>query len=957
MSSSSSSQEITIRYLDSPPARIDIEDVEVDVLVDHFGLAFRPSSLVTQGGDDGKARKIVPIGKKNKLVSGATYHIVPKEDASSNSSSVLSTTTSSRSVPSRDAKRTKRDRPVWNAEDLAQVAQNAAICSKAVYAGTDLECEKYLSEHIRDHGIGKVARSRHGRCCFLLAEEDKDCAGVGGGKRAYIAFRGTHDLEDWRDNLKAYQVEGTASCASSRSIKGKLHSGFLERASQFPIDKILGDETLQDRQLVLCGHSLGGAIATIVAVIMMVEAEKRRKAGFGRDRDIRCFTFGSPLVGDAEFRTFCDENDVSRNLYHFVSDGDPVPRILSYAQCLSALSCQLDNQVRALLNTYSTSQGASFYEEKKRAWIQQKEHYLDVLSRVIPAVEPILEAAALLCPKYSGVLTTAKLGSGLARDLVTASKSGGSRTGRSKKDPYVTIGNFTFLTAESSAPILLEWHEEDRIARCFEIPLEEHIGDTIREIPVHHAVEHYQEFMAEWGGWAGEFEEFYTATIVLAGETVANLIPRRIEIADRYLPNVTSAELVRVQSRHSDILRLRITGYNLFNIVLEQCCFNFGFPFGGNSDKVIVKKMPLGTSVERIIFEEAYAEPPAISDHGTTIVLATQFGDCQYLMNKHQFRNLVIPSVNQISHHESISVLIKRAIQRGMAVAQLRRDLQQSAWKPTNEKIIQEIIKLSSLTLEKAYFEEMCKTFEDTSKSVQFVLSNETEFKKIQSFCDRIQQYLRKPLQIEAEKSIIKKIGIGAATLLGGATLAYLAGPGMVLIGAVEAASMSAASVAGAVGGVGAGLVTHGLLSDRMVDENYEQVLSFVTMELFKKLQSSMETVAAEAGREERAKLLQEVTDLREDGGTFSLEKALLSMYNHELGIDNFVGCDLQNCTKESKLSVINRIECIKTVHSIRSILAKQCYIGVVGLQDAGTVRYSCKPGPMRLVVYSSKYF
>ncbi len=176
----------------------------------------------------------------------------------------------------------------------------------------------------------------------------------------------------------------------------------------------------------------------------------------------------------------------------------------------------------------------------------------------------------------------------------------------------------------------------------------------------------------------------------------------------RYPPAVTSAELVRVQSRHKDILRLRVTGCNLLDIVLDQCRFDFGFPFAGSRDKVVVKRMPLGGNVERIIFEEEYREAPAISDHGTTIRLATQFGDCEHLMRKEHFRNLVIPSVEQISHHESISVLIKRAIQRGMAVAQLRREMQQGGqWRPTNEKIIQEIIKLSSLTLDKAYFEEM----------------------------------------------------------------------------------------------------------------------------------------------------------------------------------------------------------------------------------------------------------
>ena len=87
---------------------------------------------------------------------------------------------------------------------------------------------------------------------------------------------------------------------------------------------------------------------------------------------------------------------------------------------------------------------------------------------------------------------------------------------------------------------------------------------------------------------------------------------------------------------------------------------------------------------------------------------------------------------------------------------------------------------------------------------------------------------------------------------------------------------------------------------------------------------------------EAKYELLQEVSDLREDGKTFNLEKALLLMYNSEIGVHNFIGSDLENCREESKLTVIKRIECIKTIHNIRSILAKQCYIGVVGIQDAG---------------------
>lgn len=133
-----------------------------------------------------------------------------------------------------------------------------------------------------------------------------------------------------------------------------------------------------------------------------------------------------------------------------------------------------------------------------------------------------------------------------------------------------------------------------------------------------------------------------------------------------------------------------------------------------------------------------------------------------------------------------------------------------------------------------------------------------------------------------------------------------------------------------------AGLVTHGLLTGNVVDENYEQVLSFVTFEMFKRLQNNDNTESDKVEDPAKIQLVQEVSDLREDGSTFQMERALLKMFDSTLGKENFIGCDLEKCTEDSKLKIINRIECIRNVHNIRSILARQCYIGVVGVQDSG---------------------
>ena len=83
--------------------------------------------------------------------------------------------------------------------------------------------------------------------------------------RIYVAFRGTASTEDWKDNLKAFQEEGSSVM---KIIRGRLHSGFLLRAKGFPADKILNDEGYRGRDIVVCGHSLGGAVATRLAAEM-----------------------------------------------------------------------------------------------------------------------------------------------------------------------------------------------------------------------------------------------------------------------------------------------------------------------------------------------------------------------------------------------------------------------------------------------------------------------------------------------------------------------------------------------------------------------------------------------------------------------------------------------------------------------------------------------------------------
>ena len=158
-------------------------------------------------------------------------------------------------------------------------------------------------------------------------------------KRVYLAFRGTEDKKDLTEDLKIYQRG-----AESGHARGKFHAGFLSRAEEFPLQKLLADRELFGRVVVVCGHSLGGAISSIVTTEMLIEREKRPKDQFLAD--VINITFGSPLFGDDTTRRYLEEKDISTKMFHFVAEKDPIPSLLSFAQSISAIKNQVNYPIK-----------------------------------------------------------------------------------------------------------------------------------------------------------------------------------------------------------------------------------------------------------------------------------------------------------------------------------------------------------------------------------------------------------------------------------------------------------------------------------------------------------------------------------------------------------------------------------------------------------------------------------
>lgn len=142
--------------------------------------------------------------------------------------------------------------------------------------------------------------------CNSIQVDDTQCFVASTPQAVLVSFRGTESSGDWLANLNALSI--------TRPY-GAVHRGFYGQflSVQADLEQELG--RFPGRPILITGHSLGGAIATIAA------AEWRDRfpvAGV--------YTFGQPAVGTARFSEFMTAN-FGGKLFRFVNNNDIVPRV------------------------------------------------------------------------------------------------------------------------------------------------------------------------------------------------------------------------------------------------------------------------------------------------------------------------------------------------------------------------------------------------------------------------------------------------------------------------------------------------------------------------------------------------------------------------------------------------------------------------------------------------------
>lgn len=129
-----------------------------------------------------------------------------------------------------------------------------------------------------------------------------------------LSIRGTATWDENRSNAVFRQAEFPPEL----EMEGKIHEGFLHgfMSSIEPLNNLLRQYDLQQKPIVVTGHSRGGALAILHALKL-----------FQGGADVRAiYTFGQPRTGNLEFHRFVNDK-FPRNYHRIIHEQDITPQV------------------------------------------------------------------------------------------------------------------------------------------------------------------------------------------------------------------------------------------------------------------------------------------------------------------------------------------------------------------------------------------------------------------------------------------------------------------------------------------------------------------------------------------------------------------------------------------------------------------------------------------------------
>jgi Lipase (class 3) len=205
-----------------------------------------------------------------------------------------------------------KDRELISSNSYKVTSQNIKENEHLVIPAGENECsylikEKFLIK-IKEKSSGESKNTFFG---FILEPKDNNTI-------TYIVFRGTREKIEWINNANFSQTDE------------KVSDGFREiytyteeniRSIQSILTDVLKDKLFKvpDAKIILTGHSLGGALASLAADTIGQLYE------YSSQKTLYLYTFASPRVGNTAFKKMVEEK--CYKCYRMFNTEDLVPQL------------------------------------------------------------------------------------------------------------------------------------------------------------------------------------------------------------------------------------------------------------------------------------------------------------------------------------------------------------------------------------------------------------------------------------------------------------------------------------------------------------------------------------------------------------------------------------------------------------------------------------------------------
>ena len=160
-----------------------------------------------------------------------------------------------------------------------------------------------------------------------------------GPDTVFVCFAGTKDFpRDVRSDVRVglapmWSTMGLPAPSTHDPSTHGAHGGFLRRAAGVRIAPAVEYARAARKRLVLCGHSMGGAVALLLSLALLqgkgqVQVQGQANTAEGLPLDVRCIAFAMPPVVSPGLADYAKERGWAALFETYLLPEDLVPRLL-----------------------------------------------------------------------------------------------------------------------------------------------------------------------------------------------------------------------------------------------------------------------------------------------------------------------------------------------------------------------------------------------------------------------------------------------------------------------------------------------------------------------------------------------------------------------------------------------------------------------------------------------------